>query len=86
MNRLRLPFPRLSPGPGHRWFNSHPIGGDPDLPDFRAWARTMLLRRLVHPRDADAWRAAEKGIHMWHAVTQLNGKKNCPRNFKIAID
>ncbi|CAM9601814.1 unnamed protein product, partial [Ectocarpus sp. 6 AP-2014] len=37
--RLRLPFPRLSPGPGHRWFNSHPLGGDPDLPDFQAWAR-----------------------------------------------
>eukprot|EP00903_Cladosiphon_okamuranus_P014403 g13371.t1 len=45
--RLRLPFPRLSPGPGHRWFNSHPLGGDPDLPDFRAWARTMLRRRQV---------------------------------------
>ena len=56
--RLRLPFPRLSPGPGHRWFNSHPLGGDPDLPDFRAWARTMLRRRLVHRDDADAWRAA----------------------------
>ncbi|CAB1113970.1 unnamed protein product [Ectocarpus sp. CCAP 1310/34] len=56
--RLHLPFPRLPPGPGHRWFNSHPLGGDPDLPDFQAWARTMLRRRLVHPRDADAWRAA----------------------------
>eukprot|EP00903_Cladosiphon_okamuranus_P005592 g5564.t1 len=56
--RLRLPFPRLSSGPGHRWFNSHPLGGDPDLPDFRAWARTMLRRRLVHRNDADAWRAA----------------------------
>ena len=55
--RLRLPFPRLSPGPGHRWFNSHPLGGDPDLLDFQAWARTILHRRLVHPRDADAWRA-----------------------------
>eukprot|EP00903_Cladosiphon_okamuranus_P015607 g14411.t1 len=53
--RLRLPFPRLSSGPGH---NSHPLGGDPDLPDFQAWARTMLLWRVVHRDDADAWRAA----------------------------
>ncbi|CAB1110487.1 unnamed protein product [Ectocarpus sp. CCAP 1310/34] len=56
--RLRLPFPRLPAGPGHRWFNSHQLGGDPDLIDFQAWARTMLRRGLVHPRDADAWRAA----------------------------
>ena len=39
---LRLPFPRLSPGPGRRWFISHPLCGDPDLLDFQAWARTML--------------------------------------------
>eukprot|EP00903_Cladosiphon_okamuranus_P021688 g19941.t1 len=62
--RLHLPFPRLSSGPGHRWFNSHPLGGNPDLPDFQAWARTMLRRRLMHRDDADAWRAPEERICM----------------------
>ncbi|CAB1121518.1 unnamed protein product [Ectocarpus sp. CCAP 1310/34] len=56
--RLRLPLHRVYPVPGHRWFNSHPFGGDPDLRDFQALAGTMLCRGLVHPRDADAWRVA----------------------------
>ena len=48
--RLRLPFPRLSPGPGHRWFNSHPLGGDPDLPDFQAWARASCPNETNNAR------------------------------------
>jgi hypothetical protein len=39
------------------WFNSVQPGGDATLPDFKTWARSLLDRGLVHPGDADAWRA-----------------------------
>ncbi|CAB1096373.1 unnamed protein product [Ectocarpus sp. CCAP 1310/34] len=49
--RIRISFPS-SAGPGHQWFNSHPLGGDPNLYNFQTWARTVLRRGMVHPRDA----------------------------------
>ncbi|CAM9948387.1 unnamed protein product [Ectocarpus sp. 6 AP-2014] len=55
--RVRISFPS-SPGPEYRWFNSHPLGGDPNLYNFQTWARTVLQRGMVHPRDAEAWRTA----------------------------
>ncbi|CAB1108186.1 unnamed protein product [Ectocarpus sp. CCAP 1310/34] len=55
--RIRISF-ASSPGPGHRWFNSHPLGGDPNLYNFQTWARTVLQRGMVHPREAEAWRTA----------------------------
>ncbi|CAM9189604.1 unnamed protein product [Pylaiella littoralis] len=55
--RVRISFPS-SPGPGYRWFNSHPLGGDPNLYNFQTWARTVLQGGMVHPRDAEAWRTA----------------------------
>lgn len=50
--RVRILFP-TSRGPGHRWFNSHPLGGD-----LNVGAREALRSGLVHPHDADAWWAA----------------------------
>ena len=47
-----------SHGPGYRWFNSHPVGGDPSLVNFQSWAGRMWRRGLVHPRDAEAWKTA----------------------------
>lgn len=47
-----------SRGPGYRWFNSHPVGGDPSLENFQSWATRKWRRGLVHPRDADAWKTA----------------------------
>ena len=55
--RVRTSFPS-STGPGHKWFNSHPLGGDPRLDDFQTWAKKVLQRGMVHPRDAEAWREA----------------------------
>ncbi|CAM9140299.1 unnamed protein product [Laminaria digitata] len=37
--RIRISFPS-SLGPGHRWFNSHPLGGDPNLENFQTWAKS----------------------------------------------
>ncbi|CAB1096640.1 unnamed protein product [Ectocarpus sp. CCAP 1310/34] len=54
--RIRISFPS-SPGPGHRWFNSHPLGGDPNLYNFQTWARTVLQRgMLVVSAADDTWR------------------------------
>ena len=47
-----------STGPGHKWFNSHPLGGDPSLGNFQRWAMRMLQRGMVHLVDAEAWRTA----------------------------
>ncbi|CAB1114907.1 unnamed protein product [Ectocarpus sp. CCAP 1310/34] len=55
--RVRISFPS-SARPGHMWFNSHPLGGDPNLYNFQTWARTVLQSGMVHPRDAEAWRTA----------------------------
>ncbi|CAN0325164.1 unnamed protein product, partial [Ectocarpus sp. 6 AP-2014] len=55
--RVCISFPS-SPGPGYRWFNSHPLEGDPNLYNFQTWVRTVLQRGMVHPRDAEAWRTA----------------------------
>ncbi|KAG5189672.1 hypothetical protein JKP88DRAFT_301020, partial [Tribonema minus] len=43
---------------GTCWFNSAPPGGDPYLPDFLSWARSLLESGRVHPDDEAAWRFA----------------------------
>ncbi|KAG5185655.1 hypothetical protein JKP88DRAFT_311408 [Tribonema minus] len=43
---------------GTCWFNSAPPGGDPYLPDFLSWARSLLQSGRVHPDDEAAWRFA----------------------------
>ncbi|CAM9171524.1 unnamed protein product [Sphacelaria rigidula] len=45
-------------GPGYRWFDSHPVGGDPSLENFQSCATRKWRRGLVHPTDADAWKTA----------------------------
>ncbi|CAB1116215.1 unnamed protein product [Ectocarpus sp. CCAP 1310/34] len=54
----RVRISATSRGPGYRWFNSHPAGGDPSLENFQSWATRTWRRGLVHPRDADAWKTA----------------------------
>lgn len=75
----RVRISASSHGPGYRWFNSHPVGGDPSLENFQSWARRKWRRGLVHPRDADAWKTAFIDVEgggnkkMEHAGTNVQG-------------